>query len=82
MFCPDIYFYDVFTLTIIKDRLVDKVIDIDCELKKGSFSASSMRIGISSTKNIVTLCNEDECITAFETSFIILIEGGHIKTIL
>ena len=79
-FCPDISFCDVFTLPIIKDTLAYKGLDIDCELRKGNVRASSMHIGVSSTKTIETVCKEDECITAFEASFILPIEGGHIKT--
>ena len=78
--CPKIYFCDVFILTIIKDMLADKGLDIDCEMRKGNFRASYIRIVISSTKKIETVCKEDECITSIETSFILPIKCGHIKT--
>ena len=80
MFCPYIYFCDVLTFPIIKDTLADKGLSIECELSKVNFSASSIRIGISSTKKIETICKEDECIMAFGASFILPIGGGHIKT--
>ena len=51
-FCPDIYFCHVFILTIIKDTLEDKVLDIDCKQRKGNVRASSMRIGVISTKTL------------------------------
>ena len=47
MFCPYIYFYDVFNFPIINDTLADKGLDIDFELRKGNVRASSMRIGVS-----------------------------------
>ena len=79
-FCPVIDFCDVFTLPIIKDTIAYKGLDIDCELRKGNVRASSMHIGVSSTKTIETVCKEDECITSIETSFILPIKCGHIKT--
>ena len=39
-----------------------------------------MGIGVRSTKTIETVCKEYECITDFEASLILPIEGGHIKT--
>ena len=81
-FCPDLYLCHVFTLPIINDKLTDKGLDIDCELRKVNFRPSSMRIGFSSTKKIETVCKEDEFIPAFEASFILHIKSGHIKTIL
>ena len=79
-FRPNIYFCDVFTLPIIKDTLADKGLNIDCELVKVNARASSIRIGVSSTNKILTVCKNDECITAFEASFILHIESGYIKT--
>ena len=38
-----------------------------------------MRIGIRNNKTNETVYKEDEFIVAFEASFILLIEGGHIK---
>ena len=64
----------------MKDKLVDKGLDIYYELRKGNVRASSMRIGVSSIKLIETVCKYDECITAFEASFILTIEGLHINT--
>ena len=52
MFCPYIYFYDVFNFPIINDTLADKGLDIDFELRKGNVRASSMRIGVISTKKL------------------------------
>ena len=69
-------------MTIIKDTITDKTLVIDCEPSKDNVRASSVRIGVSSTKTIETVCKYDYCITAFEASFIIPIEGGYIKTIL
>ena len=80
VYFPDIYFCDVFTFPIIKDTLSYKVLDIDCEVRKGNASASYMHIGVISTKMFETLCKEDECITSFEASCILSIEGVHIKT--
>ena len=79
IFCPDNDLCDFFTSPIIKDSLADKGLDVDCELRKGNISASSMRIGVSSTEVFEAVCNEDECITAFESDFILPLEGGHIK---
>ena len=79
-FCIDIDCCDIFTLPIIKDRLADKGLDIDCELRKGNVIASYILIGVSITKTIETLCKEDVCITAFEASFILPIEVVHINT--
>ena len=79
-FCPVIDFWYVFTFLIIKDTLAEKGLVIDFELRKVNVRASSMRIGVSSTKQIETLCKEDEYITAFEASFTIHIEDGNIKT--
>ena len=71
MFCPYIYFYDVFNFPIINDTLADKGLDIDFELRKGNVRALSIRIVVSSSKTIETVCKEYECITAFEASSII-----------
>ena len=81
MFFPDIYFCDVFNSPIIKDTLADRVPVIECKLRKVNVSTSSMRIGIKNTKKTETVYKEDECIVAFEASFILPIEGGHIKNI-
>ena len=80
MFCPYIDFFDVFTFPIIKYTIADKGLDIDYELRKINVRASSMRIGVRSTKNIETVCKEDEFIAAFEASSILPIKVGHIKT--
>ena len=58
-FCLDIDFCDVFTLPIIKNTLAYKGLDIDCELRKGNVRASSVHIGVSSTKTIETVFKED-----------------------
>ena len=71
MFCPIMDFCDVFTFPIIKYTLADRGLGIDCELRKVNVSASSMRIGVSNTKKIETLCKEDEFIMAFEAYFIL-----------
>ena len=78
-FCPDIDFCDVFTLPIIKDTLADKELDVDYETRKGNVRAPCTRISFRSIKKTETVCKEDECITDFEASFIILIKGRHIK---
>ena len=79
MFFPDIYFCDVFNLPIIKDTLAERVPGIDWKLRKVNVSTSFMRIGIRNNKTNETVYKEDEFIVAFEASFILLIEGGHIK---
>ena len=54
---PDIDFWYVFTLLIIKDMLVDKGIGINFKLGKGNVRASSMRIGVNSTKKLKQYAN-------------------------
>ena len=56
-FCPGIDLCDVFTFPIIKDTLADKGLDIDRKLSKGNVRASSMRIGVNSTKKLKQYAN-------------------------
>ena len=79
-FFPDIYFCDIFTFPIIKNTLAYKGLGIYCELRKGNIRASYMSIGVSSTNFFETVCKEDECIMAFDASFILLIKVFHINT--
>ena len=81
IFCPDIDFCDVFNFPITKDTLAERVLGIDCELRKGNVRSSFMRISVSITNTIEAVYKEDECITDFESSFILHIKGFHMNTI-